>query len=486
MADPGTPFHDEPFPELCGHVTEVATSADGQWIAASSVLSNLSRVVVYRAADLSCAHLLTVAMESDSMAFHPTLPLLGIGFDNGDEYQREGALTLLEPATGHRVDFADPDRGVELIRWLDDRTLELTFFAEDPDDEYGYERSRATAVREDWLGLTPDVLDLTALDPSPLAPDEPLPFPDTGPALERLQALAGRAGRSYDGRGGVRSVAGLSDGRVLATRNHTTLECWSPAGSLMWSVPAPTAIGGTRIEVAADERTVRVAVPGPDRRTRTDFPLVDASDGTVLDCPSVPFSAGMFARADGVWTVKDTYDRSYGTEDPSPNTRVYAADGAPLGTAHEPDRYELVPVDVRRCPELLFTRRRRRDVFALDPRTAAETPLFATEAPLGVAVYVDDASGPALLHGQEGLLRRRFPTGDVVWHRPLDAVVTALDAHDDVAHALCADSTLVSVDTADGTVLERRTLPPYGLCSLGVAPDGTVLVGTAAGRILRY
>ncbi|WP_225804361.1 PQQ-binding-like beta-propeller repeat protein [Streptomyces sp. NK15101] len=484
MAEPKAPLHEEPFPELLGLTSEAVVSDDGTWVAVSSVLSDLSRVAVYRTADLSCAHVLTVAMETETMAFHPTLPLLAIGFDNGDAYMREGRLVLLEPGSGHRVDFADADRGVELVRWRDARTLELTLFA--MHDGHEFDRSRAAVTREEWLGLAPDALDMSALDARPLDPYARLPYPDTGPALPLLQGLAERAGRSYDGRGGVRAVAGLSDGRVLATRKHTALECWAPDGSLLWSVPAPSGTGGTRIEVAADERTARVAVPGPDSRTRTDFPLVDTSDGTVLDRPSVPFSAALTARTDGVWAIKDTYDREYGTGDSTPDTRFFAADGTPLGTAHEPDRYELVPVEVHGCPELLFTRRRRHDVIALDPHTAAETPLFAADGPLGEAAYVSDAGGPALVHGGSELIRRTFPAGDVVWRRPLDAVVTALDAHDGVLHALCADGALVSVDAADGTVLDRRPLPPYGLQSLRVAPDGTVLVGTVAGRILRY
>ncbi|MEU7071034.1 hypothetical protein AB0B30_21195 [Streptomyces narbonensis] len=300
-------------------------------------------------------------------------------------------------------------------------------------------------------------------------------------------------------------MAGLSDGRVLATRKHTALECWSPDGTPLWSVPAPSAPGGSRIEVSADERTARVTVPGPDSRTRTDFPHVDTSDGTVLDSPSVPFAAALSARTDGVWAIRDTYNRSSEKEDPAPNTRVFAADGTPLVTVHEPDRYDLVPVDARRCPELLYGRRRR-DVIALDPHTGAETTLFALEPfwvdrPLGRAVYVSDADGPALLHGRTELVRRTFPAGDVVWTLPLSSedgsssrsgsgsrslTVVDLDAYAGVLHALCTDGTLLSVDAADGIVVDRRLLPPYGPLSVHAAPDGTVLVGTAAGRILRY
>ncbi|MBT2441520.1 hypothetical protein J7E93_15635 [Streptomyces sp. ISL-36] len=480
------PFHDEPFPELLGLASQVAVSADERWIAVSSVAHGRSRVAVYRAADLSCAHLLTFTMDAESIAFHPTLPLLAIGLDNYDEYSRAGGLTLLEPATGHRVDFADPDWGIEPVRWLDARTLELTFFALDPDDEYVHLLSRATVARDDWLGLTPDALDLTALDRRPHDPEDPHTYTDTAPARPVLQALAERAGRSYGGYGGVRAVAGLSDGRVLATRNHTAVECWAPDGSVLWTVPAPSAVGGTRFEVAADERTVRVAVPGPDARARTDFPLVATSDGTVLDRLSVPFSAALCARMDGVWAIRDTYDRSIGAEPPAPpNTRVFAADGTPLGAVHEPDRYDLVPLDVRRCPELLYARRRR-EVIALDPGSTAETVLFSADTPLGRAVYTTDAAGPALLHGRTELVRRAFPAGEVVWSRPLGSAVVDLDAHAGVLHAVCADDTLVSVDTADGTVLDRRPLPPYGACSLHVSPDGTVLIGTAAGQILRY
>ncbi|MFE1903608.1 hypothetical protein ACFW96_08060 [Streptomyces gardneri] len=496
-ATPRTSLHEEPFPELFGLATEAAFSADGEWVAVSSVLSELSRVAVYRTADLSCAHVLTVALETETMAFHPTLPLLAIGFDNGDAYMRAGRLVLLDPASGHRVDFAHPHWGVELLRWTDASTLELTLCAMHCGVEF--ERSGAVVTREEWRGLAPDALDLSSLHQQPLDPDVPLPYPDRDPAPQVLRALAERAGLRYDGRGGVRAVAGLSDGRVLATRKHTALECWAPDGTALWSVPAPSAAPGTRIEVSADERTARVTVPGPDGRTRTDFPLVDTSDGTVLDSPSVPFSAALSARTDGVWAIRDTYDRSSEKEGPDPNTRVFAADGTPLVTLHEPDRYDLVPVDARRCPELLFGRRRR-DVIALDPRSGAETTLFPLEPfrvdrPLGRAVYVSDAGGPALLHGWTELVRRTFPAGDVVWTLPLGSeaegsptslTVVDLDAHAGVLHALCTDGTLLSVDAADGTVLDRRLLPPYGPVSLHAAPDGTVLVGTSAGRILRY
>ncbi|MER5711860.1 hypothetical protein [Streptomyces sp. NPDC002122] len=486
------PFHDEPFPELLGHASQVIVSADEQWIAVNSVGSGLSKVAVYRAADLSCAHLLTFTKDAESIAFHPTLPLLAIGLDNYDAYQRAGGLTLLEPVTGHRVDLTDPDHGIEPIRWLDDRTLELTFFTWESDDEHLH--SRATVVRDDWLGLTPDALDLRTLPRTPLPPGAEVEYLDTEPTRPLLEALAERAGRSYDALGQVRAVAALSDGRVLATRSHAVVECRSPDGSLLWSVPAPSGIGGRRIEVSADERTVRVAVPGPDSRTRTDFPLVATADGTVLDRPSVPFAAALSARTDGVWAIRDTYDRGSEAEPPAaPNTRVFAADGTPLATVHEPDRYDLVPIDVRRCPALLYGRRRR-DVIALDPRTAAETTLFPVDPfmldrPLGRAVYVSDSAGPALLHGRTELVRRTFPAGEVVWTRPLDGEASELvdvDAHAGVLHALCTDGTLLSVDTADGTVLDRRALPPYGPLSVHAAPDGTVLVGTAAGQILRY
>ncbi|WP_329621677.1 hypothetical protein OG357_15230 [Streptomyces sp. NBC_01255] len=484
-------FHDEPFPEVFGNASQVIVSADEQWIAASSIGYHQSRVAVYRAADLSCAHLLTFPLAAEAIDFHPTLPLLSIGLNNGDAYQREGGLTLFEPGTGHRVDFADPDWGVEPARWLDARTLELTFFTWESDCSQF--QSRATVVRDDWLGLPSDALDLRTLPRTPLPPDALVEYLDGELTHPLLRALAERAGRSYDGLGGVWAVAGLSDGRVLATRSHAVLECWSPDGSLLWSVPAPSAAGGQRIEVSADERTVRVAVPGPgpDSRTRTDFPLVATSDGTVLDAPSVPFAAALTARTDGVWAIRDTYQRNSEAEPPAPpNARAFAADGTPLGTVHEPERYDLVPIDVRRCPELLYGRRRR-EVIALDPVTTAETVLFALEPfmvdrPLGRAVYVSDSAGPALLHGRTELVRRTFPAGDVTWTVPTDSTIVDLDAHAGVLHAVCTDGTLLSVDTADGTVLDRRPLPPYGPLSVHAAPDGTVLVGTTAGQILRY
>ncbi|MFE9910763.1 PQQ-binding-like beta-propeller repeat protein [Streptomyces clavifer] len=272
---------------------------------------------------------------------------------------------------------------------------------------------------------------------------------------------------------------------MLATRKHVAVECWAADGTAMWSVPAPSASGGTRIAVAADERSVRVAVSGPDARTRTDFLLVDTVDGTVLDRHSVPFSATMSARSDGVWAIRDAYDRCIGTDPPTPpSTQIFAADGSHrIGSVHVPDRYDLVPLQARRCPELLYVRTGGK-VVALAP-DAHETMLFSVDAPLGRVVYVSDAAGAALLHGRTELVRRGFPSGEVLWSRPLESEVIDLDSHAGILYALCADGSLVSVDAADGTVLHRRPLPPYGWLSLHVAPDGTALVGTTAGQILR-
>ncbi|MGW6981999.1 hypothetical protein ACWGE1_21615 [Streptomyces sp. NPDC054932] len=489
------PLHDHPFAELLGYASQVAVSADGQWIAASSVMLRESRVAVYRATDLSCAHLLMFTMDAESIAFHPTLPLLAVALNNCDEYDQEGGLTFLEPGSGHRVDYADPARGIEPVRWQDERTLELTFQGVHPHDKYLHVASRATVVRDTWLGLTPDALDLTTLDPVlldpddlfvPEVPDGPPRCDDPPSARLLLRALAERAGRTYDPRGGVRAVAGLRDGRVLATRAHTALECWAPDGSLLWSVPAPSARGATRIEVATDERTVRVAVPGADARTGTDFPLVATCDGTVLGRPGVPFPAALCARTDGVWAIRDTYDRGLEIEPPAPpNTRFFDADGDPLGAVHEPDRYGLVPLDVRRCPELLYVRRHR-EVIVIDPSGAVRAVLFTVAAQLGRAVHTTDRAGAALLHGHKELVRRAFPTGEVLWSRPVESEVVDLDAHAGVLHALCADDTLLSLSTVDGTVLACRSLPSYRPLSLHVAPDGTVVVGTTAGQILRY
>ncbi|MFD8800069.1 outer membrane protein assembly factor BamB family protein [Streptomyces atroolivaceus] len=479
-----TPLHDQPFPELLGYPCQVVISGDGQWIAGSSVMHRYSRVAVYRAADLSCVHLLTFTEEAESIAFHATLPLLAIGLDNGHEYGREGGLTLLECDTGHRVDFTDPAWGIEPVRWLDDRTLELTFFA--VDDGGDHLTTQATVVREDWLGLTSDALDLTALDRTLPGPENPRVYDDVSPPQPLLRTLAERAGRRYDAQGGVRAVAGLDDGRVLATRMHVAVECWAADGSARWSVPALSASGGTRIEVAADERSVRVAVSGPDARVRTDFLLVDTADGTVLDRHSVPFSAALSARTDGIWAIRDTYNRSFGTEPPTPpNTQIFAAGGSDrIGSVHMPDRYDLVPLQARRCPELLYGRSGG-NVVALAPDGAIESVLFSVDVPLGRVVYASDAAGAALLHGRTELVRRDFPSGEVLWSRPLESEVVDLDSRAGVLHVLCADDSLVSLDAVDGTVLHRRPLPPYQPLCLHAASDGTILVGTSAGQILR-
>ncbi|MFI8364762.1 hypothetical protein ACIGD1_31975 [Streptomyces sp. NPDC085612] len=476
-----TALHDEPFPELLGLATQAVTSADGRWTAVSSVTSGSSRIAVYRSDDLSCVQLATFAAETDSIAFHPALPLLAVALDNGDGYCRKGGITLLEPDTGHRVDFPDPAWGVEAVRWQDERTLRATFIA--MDDGTWHRTARATVVREDWRGLAPDAVDLSSLDREPhdgtAAPDD-----DPPPALPLLRALAARAGRTYGPHGGVRAVAALPDGRVLATRSHVAVECRSADGALLWSVPAPSAAGGVRIAPAADGRTVRVAVPGPDSRTRTDVLLVDTADGTVTERLTVPFSAALATRTDGVWALRDTHDRCFGAEPPTaPDTRIHS--GTTLtGSVHVGDRYELIPLDVRRCPELLHLRGRRQ-IVALAP-DGAETVLCAADpAPPARSVYVCDDRGPALLHGGTELRRRDLASGSILWTCPTGSPVIDLDAEAGVVHALCADGTLLRADAADGRLLARHRLPPYGPLSLYAAPGGTVLVGTAAGQILR-
>ncbi|MEU8679426.1 hypothetical protein [Streptomyces sp. NPDC048560] len=112
--------------------------------------------------------------------------------------------------------------------------------------------------------------------------------------------------------------------------------------------------------------------------------------------------------------------------------------------------------------------------------------LSSVDAPLGRVVYASDAAGAALLHGRTELVRRSFPSGEILRTRPLESEVIDLDSHDRVLHALCADGNLVSLDATDGTVLHRRPLPLYRPLCVYAAPDGTILVGTTAGQILRY
>ncbi len=136
---------------------------------------------------------------------------------------------------------------------------------------------------------------------------------------------------------------------------------------------------------------------------------------------------------------------------------------------------------MRRCPELLHLRGRRQ-IVALAP-DGAETVLCAADpAPPARSVYVCDDRGPALLHGGTELRRRDLASGGILWTCPTGSPVIDLDAEAGVVHALCADGTLLRADAADGRLLARHRLPPYGPLSLYAAPGGRSWSARPPGR----
>lgn len=153
---------DDPFPEL-GHPFTTVVSADGRWLAVSCHAAGQGghgRVAVYRTDDLALWDEVRLEQGVVTLDFHPRLPVLAVGTEDGDEFERRGALHLYAPETRRRVGMTVAGAGVALVRWRDARRLEVTFAEPVVDfEDLGQDgHTRSTAGRDDWLGVTAEEL----------------------------------------------------------------------------------------------------------------------------------------------------------------------------------------------------------------------------------------------------------------------------------------------------------------------------------------
>ncbi|GKQ36655.1 sialidase family protein [Streptomyces sp. A012304] len=524
---------DDPFPEV-GHPFTTVVSADGRWLAVACSVTGRNgggRVAVYRTSDLALWDQFVLERGIEDMAFHPALPVLAVGTEDGDEFERRGGLHLYEPGTRRRADAALPDVGVTGLRWLDARRLEVTFAAPVVDyEDLGRDAyTRRVVERDDWATAAgPDTDASAALEALVAGERVPVDIDRERPGaadLTRpqryLAELAAERGRTWTRRAGVAVVHALRDGRVLtAAQGGTLLECWSPDGGELWSVPAPEDAfqrSGCRLYVTPDERTVwiTVLVGTSDNRT-TLLRRFALADGTLLAELKFAFPVALASRTDGVWIARDSRELYPGPRWPPYESVVLTPSGKRLGALALGESDNSYDLQVRRSPHLLLlqgagaedTRTELLEKWVVRVAPDGAERLFpyawgdAAVGPVGrflrggPAVYVED-DGAGLVHactdGLDGfLLRRALPGGEVVWAHRLPARVTGVDAHAGLVHAVTAagpdNGELLTLRADDGEILRRVPTAVGGhvftpTC-LSVSDSGALVIGTVEGRVL--
>ncbi|MET8908519.1 hypothetical protein [Micromonospora sp. NPDC004551] len=524
---------DGPFREI-GEPRVTAVSPDGRLIVVGGALAHpqwhgrdvsaRSRphpgwypLAVYRADDLTCRHHGTTRWRANAIAFHPTLPLVAIGtgsYDGGWAY--EGELLLLDLTTGSVVSLLAYPREVRRIRWHDPHRLDLVLAIPCDEDEKRFGgRSLACSIsRDDWATVGDGML-------RPPYGEEPVPDPpsaDLAAAAAHLDRLAGERGLAWARRRTVWAVRGLADGRILAALEAVGLECWS-GGSVeqLWRLPAEGT--GCQIMVAPDERAALALTQTPPRFQNrgwiTDPSVlrrVDLAAGEVRATETAATPVVVTSRTDGWWALRDSRHDSRAAR----GKVLLRAPAGESAAVLRLGRYDLFNqfLDIRYAPELLFLQGREdkpwRDkwVVAVDPPDGRVRRLFPLEWDAsrgghlygGAGAYVEDSSGPALVHtgvvhdgagllpGNAFVVRRAYPGGAAQWAFTADHQATALDVDHDLVYVAFNSGELVVLDAHDGTVRLRQELRLGGHCvvplSLTRLAPGRLAIGTLDGRIL--
>ncbi|MGI5244585.1 hypothetical protein [Dactylosporangium sp. CA-139066] len=468
-------------------------------------------LAVYRADDLSCEHLVTTGWPANAIAFHPTLPLVAVGtgsYDGGWSY--EGELVLLDLTTGAAVSLLQYPREVRRVAWADPQTLDLVLAVPCDEDEEQYATtSLACSIRrDDWDRATARML-RAPYGETPV-PDGPRTDPAAGAAI--VEELCRERGRPWAPRRAVWAVESLPGGRILAALEGVRLECWSPTSDEpLWRLPSDGT--GCQVKVRPGARTALVLTQTPNRfedRGWTHDPSVvtevDLADGAVLATHEPGSHVVLVTRADGGWAWRDAEFVPEAT-----GTAVVHAPGAAEPATVAIGRYDLFNhyFDIRRAPDLLFLQGREdkpslekwvvtsdgRRLFPLEWDAARGKHLFG-----GCGAYLEDASGPSLVHagaihdwagllkGNAFVVRRAYPGGELQWVFTADCRATALDADEDFVYVAFNDGELVVLRAGDGSVYTRRELRIDGHraipLSLARLDPGRLAIGTLDGRIV--
>ncbi|GIF66957.1 hypothetical protein Ais01nite_49920 [Asanoa ishikariensis] len=474
-------------------------------------------VAVYRSDDLTCVHQITTLWPVNVIACHPTLPLAAIGtgqYDGGWFYG--GELLMLDLTAGTAVSVLRESREVRQIVWRDAQTIDVVLAIEcdEDEDEFGTTSLACSFSRAYWGGATKGTL-------KPPYRETPVPDgPETDPtvaATAAIEALCEERGVSWTRRRGVWAVESLPDGRILAALEDVTLECWSPdAAEPLWRLPAEGT--GYQVRTSPDGRTA-VALAQSPRRSRAADVITDPSVVTEVDLDAgairatrdATFPAVLMSRTDGWWALRDAeFVRGAATGD----VVLYHPDGT-RGARAELGQYDALNhfFAIRYAPDLLFLQGRPdrhwldKWVVAVDAPEGTAHRLFplawdGTHLFGGRGAYLDDRSGPSLVHtggavGDESpllggrkafVVRRAYPTGEPQWVFTADDRATDLDLDGDLVYVTFNSGELVVLRAADGTVHARQNLRvdgrpviPLSLARLG---PGRLAIGTQDGRVL--
>ncbi|MEU7653880.1 hypothetical protein AB0C41_17865 [Micromonospora taraxaci] len=518
-----------PFREI-GQPRVTATSPNGDLIAVGGGLgsaqwhgrtasrgSGSHPLAVYRTDDLTCIHQVTSRWPAQSVAFHPTLPLVAFGtgsYDGGWSY--EGELLLLDLTTGNAVSLLEHPRQVRQITWRGPETLDLVLAIPCDADEqrFGTTSLACSISRDDWDRAAVGMLRMPYGEKA--VPEQPPT--DTAAAVAAVSHLCRQRGQVWAARRGVWAVEGLADGRILTTLEGVGLECWSgTTGQLLWQVPVDGT--GYQIRVLPSGRTALVLTQAPRRyregrwiRDPSVVLEIDLDDGAVRKTHKSSCPAVLVSRTDGSWALRDTdHDRRSRTAG-----EVTFGPPADSATTIQLGRYDLFNhfFDIRYAPELLFLQGRRGEpwrgkwVVAVDAPTGRARRLFPLEWDAsrgrhlfgGSGAYLDDTAGPALVHsgavhdragllpGNAFVLRRRYPTGEPQWIFTADREATALDADDTFVYVVFNSGELIVLKAEDGVVHVRQELRiagrPVVPLSLARVGAGRLAIGTLDGQVL--
>ncbi|MFG2745701.1 hypothetical protein ACGFY0_37320 [Streptomyces chartreusis] len=511
---------DQPFAEIGRPVWAVTDARHGCVIAAGDLGHVMwrgtghwlgHRIGVYEAGTLRPRHVVASRYSVCAIEPHPELPLVAVGTGRYDgSWDFEGQLLLLHLETGCVTNLLSKSRQVRHLRWLEDGRLAMLLSPEDKDGGFRKGFELAVAV-DDWLSAPAGLVDPDEAR-HPMVESGLLYDPHVQDTLARLTEDRWRR------RAEVRDLAVPADGRVFATGRHTDLECWDPAGTLRWALPADGE-GSVRVEAAPDGESAWVTYQGY-RRDEVTGRLVDrattvqrisTADGGVVDSVDVP-SAPALCAADEGWLALRPQGR-----DPHA-TLLFAPthqEAARLDAA--PSRSNSPALRVRHSARLLYVDGPGPDddspwIHTIDPPdahgSATLRPLFplrwdpaSTLRPwYGPAVELTDTlihagrsyePGATYAEGREGtyVVSRRLPDGEARWAHSTDKPLADLDGDERRMYVVYLTGEVEILDSATGEVRARHTLRAHGhpvtpLSAAFRADQRRLIVGTVDGRIL--